>query len=109
MEMSQMDFRKKPEEEVNQWAMETNEKALKSISKIGKDDTARNIRRPLAGDPEMLHQEMAVVASSIYLKIAWRKNLFSSKKTKPSEPFFVKLRGEGPHEVCKKNQKIFIL
>ncbi len=41
--------------------------------------------------------------------MAFKANLFSSLETRPSEPFFVKLRGDGPHEVYCIILPIFIV
>ncbi len=74
---------------------------LKVVSNLSDSDPARKIRHPLAGDPETVRGDRAVVASTVYLKVAFKRDLFSTKETKPSEPFFVKLRGDRPHEVVE--------
>ncbi len=71
----------------------------KVVSNLSESDPARKVRKALAGDPETVRGDRAVMASTIYLRVAFERDLFSTKETKPSEPFFVKLRGDGPHAV----------
>ena len=98
-EISALDMKTEAAKSVNKWGKEQNAFALETVSNISSRDPASKVRKPLAGDPEVIAAEKVVVASSVYIRAAWKRNLFSKKRTKPSEPFFVKLRGDAPHAV----------
>ena len=47
----------------------------------------------------MIRHDDMVVASSVYVRVAWEEDLFTAADTEEDETFFVKLRGEEPHRV----------
>lgn len=49
----------------------------------------------------MIRHDDMVVASSVYVRVAWAKDLFSVSDTEEAGTFFVKLRGEEPHKVTR--------
>ena len=77
-------------DEVNKWANEVNMLAFEGIK--GDEETDQEtfaIRRPVAGDPQVIKNERAVVVSSVFLKIHWANNIFSTASTKLDARFDV--------------------
>ena len=70
---------------VNEWADKANIEAIEKIH-LAKEDI-KSTRRPVAGDPDVIKNDRAVIASSIYLNIRWADSLFQSKDTEMNQTF----------------------
>ena len=64
---------------VNKWANTASVDAVKNISPTKKDK--KLIRHNVAGDPELLQKDRVVIASSIFLQVHWKNELFKSEDT----------------------------
>ena len=53
--------------------------AVKNISPAKKDK--KLIRHKVAGDPELLQNDRVVIASSIFLQVHWKNELFKPEDT----------------------------
>ena len=70
---------------VNDWANEASIKSLKAIHP--KNEDKKSTRLPVAGDPDVLKNDLVVIASSIHLQIRWANKLFQIKDTKMNQSF----------------------
>ena len=70
---------------INEWADKASVEAVKQVNP-GMDDKKIH-RQALAGDPEMIQNDRAVIASSVYLQLRWARNLFERKNTLLDQEF----------------------
>ena len=72
-------------EAINEWADKASVEAVKQVNP-GIEDKKIN-RQALAADPEVIRNDRAVIASSVYLQLRWPEGLFKRKNTILQEEF----------------------
>ena len=80
---------------INEWADKASIEAVKNMNP--KREDVKLTRQPLAGDPEVIQNDRAVIASSVLLQVTWANNLFQTKDTLMNQEF--KLESSGKNAV----------
>ena len=84
---------------INEWADKASTEAVKSMSP--KREDVKLTRHSLAGDAEVIQNDRAVIASSVFLHINWTNDLFQTKDTLLDQEFKL--------ENSKENAVMYIL